>query len=155
MVDWNKIRMEYITQGVSYRDLAKKYPVTAAAIAYHGKAEGWMELRKQNAMQVQEKVLEAVEEDAVRRARRIQSVADKLLNKVEQSLETEEGISSGEMKNLAGILKSIKEIQMIRSPLDDQEQRAKISALEKQAERNSQDLGISVALEGLPENWSR
>lgn len=155
MVDWNLIRTDYITQGLSYRDLAKKYPVSAVSIGKHGKKEGWVELRKQNDWQLQEKMLDVIQKDRVKRAHRIQCVADKLLGKVEQSLETEEGISSGDLKNLAGILKSVKEIQMIRSPLDEQEQRAKISALEKQAEKESGGEGISVELEGLTQDWAR
>lgn len=47
VADWAAIKTEYITTDTSYRKLAKKYDMSQTQISSIGKAEGWVELRKQ------------------------------------------------------------------------------------------------------------
>lgn len=147
MIDWEKLKNEYVMEGVSYGFLAKKYQVSLTSVERRGRAGGWVALRK-----AQEVALDCPETD---RARRLQMVADKLLSKVEKALDDPEQKGSGELKNLSGTLKTIKEIQMIRSPLDDKEQRMKIAAMEKQMEKSAEDNSVVVELEGPLPGWAR
>lgn len=147
MIDWEKMKTEYVTEGVSYRSLAEKYGVSIRNVERKGKNEGWVALRK-----AWEATLDRTEPD---RARRLQSVTDKLLDKVEQALDDPEQKASGELRNLSGTLKTIKEIQMIRSSLDEKEQRIKIAAMEKQMEKSTEDNGVVVELEGPLRDWAK
>lgn len=147
MIDWEKMKTEYVTERVSYRSLAEKYGVSIRNVERKGKNEGWVALRK-----AWEVTLDRTEPD---RARRLQSVTDKLLDKVEQALDDPEQKASGELRNLSGTLKTIKEIQMIRSSLDEKEQRIKIAAMEKQMEKSTEDNGVVVELEGPLRDWAK
>ena len=137
MADWNKIKTEYITTDTSYRKLAQKYGLDQATIAQRGKKEDWVGIRKQKASETQAKIIDAVEDRKVDRATRLQSVADKLLDEVEALVETGDLVymNSQAMKHISGVLKDIKEIQMIRSDADMREQEARIANLRKQAEK--------------------
>ena len=84
MIDWEKIRLEYITEEVTYQQLAEKYHVTQRTIARHGAAEKWQEQRGKKSPEPQR--LPAAEEDALRRTRRLLTVADQMLDKVAQAL---------------------------------------------------------------------
>lgn len=44
--DWIKIKNEYISTDITYKDLAKKYHVSKTAIADKGKKENWVFLRQ-------------------------------------------------------------------------------------------------------------
>lgn len=152
MADWESIKTEYITTDTSYRKLGEKYGVHYKAIAERGKAEGWSQMRSQHKDKTLTKIIEAIEDKKVDRAERLQSVTDKLLDKVELLLDDSERVGSGSLRNLSATLRDIKEIQMIRSELDDEEQLARIANLKKQAEKDDKDTSITVTLEGeLPE----
>ena len=135
MADWQKIKTEYITGNASYRELAQKYGVHKDTIWRKAKDEGWVDLRRQHTDNTQTKILEADTEEKVDRATRLKTVADKLLDKVEQWVEMGEPISATSIKNLSDAIKNIKEVQMIRTAEDIEEQKARIAKLQKEAEK--------------------
>ena len=156
MADWNKIKTEYITTGTSYRELSKKYGVHYTNIAKKAKKEDWQQLRQQQTNTTQTKMIEAVERRKVDRAARLQSVADKLLDKVEALVETGDFLTmnSQSMKHISGVLKDIKEIQMIRSDADMREQEARIKNLQKQADKEeSQSKDVTITIQGGDPLW--
>ena len=139
MADWQKIKTEYITTDTSYRKLAEKYGVHYNAIANRSKQEGWISQRNQHCDKTMTKTLDAISDQQVDRATNLISVSDLLLAKVKSLLETDEGVLSDtqSMKHISGVLKDIKEIQMIRSDADMREQEARIANLRKQAEADN------------------
>lgn len=147
MADWQKIKTEYITGNASYRELAQKYGIHRATIGQKAKDEKWVELRRQHADKTQTKILNAVARQQVSRAERLQTVADKLLSKVESLLETDSElpIDTQGMKHLSGVLKDIKEIQMIKSQKDLEEQDARIAKLRREAEKE-EDTNTEVVI---------
>ena len=146
MADWQKIKTEYITTDTSYRKLAQKYGLDQATIAQRGKKEDWVGIRKQKASETQAKIIDAVEGRKVDRATRLRTVADKLLDKVEALVENGDLLcmNSQAMKHISGVLKDIKEIQMIRSDADMREQEARIANLQKQAEREDASTEVTI-----------
>ena len=138
MADWQEIKTEYITTNTSYRKLAQKYGVNVTNIAKRASQEHWVEQRNQNATKTQSKILNAISNNQANRAVRLQTVADKLLNKVESLLEQSDPLEmdTQSMKHISGVLKDIKEIQMIRSDADMREQEARIANLQRQAEKD-------------------
>lgn len=139
MADWQKIKTEYITTDTSYRKLGQKYGIHYKVISEKGKDEGWVTLRSQHRDKTLTKALDRICEDKVDRAARLNNVADKLMGLVESFIDgcEQRGINitdTQSMKHISGVLKDIKEIQMIRSDADMREQEARIANLRKQAE---------------------
>ena len=137
MADWQAIKTEYITTDTSYRKLADKYGVSRVQIGNVGKEEGWVELRRQYLDDTLTKTVDAISEQEVDRAKRIQTVADKLLNKIEAMVDAAEpeDIPAKAIRALTAAVKDLKEIQSIKSDLDKQEQEARIANLRKQADK--------------------
>lgn len=168
MADWNKIKTEYLTTDTSYRKLAQKYGVNATTIAKKASKEDWVSQRNQQASRTLSKTLTAVSNREVDRATRLQRVADRLLAKVERLIDEDDKLmeeSEGEnmllgpkgMKSLAGVLKDIKEVQMIRSEADLREQEARIAKLRREAEREEDDHNktVVVTIAGGDNSWQK
>ena len=152
-MDWQSIRTEYITTETSYRKLAQKYGVNVTNIAKKASAEGWVEQRKQFANKTQSKTLEKISQQEANRAAKVQTVADKLLQKIE-ALADLPGMVPKDVRSLVAAVKDLKEIQGIKSALDEQEQKARIANLEKQAEKDDGGSNApTLVVEGLPEEF--
>ena len=138
MADWNKIKTEYITKGTSYRKLAQKYGVGESTLFARASKERWVEQREQHQSKTVAKTLDAISDQQVDRAANLISVADQLLAKVKSLLDANALVlnNTQSMKNISGVLKDIKEIQMIRSDADMREQEARIANLQRQSTKD-------------------
>ena len=157
MADWNKIKTEYITTDTSYRKLAEKYGVHYNAIANRSKQEGWISQRNQHCDKTMTKTLDAISNKQVDRATNLISVSDLLLSKVKSLLETDAEVLSDtqSMKHISGVLKDIKEIQMIRSEADMKEQEARIAKLRKEAEKEETQTDVVITFKSEEERkWA-
>ena len=157
MADWQKIKTEYITTDTSYRKLAQKYGGSHVQIARVGKAEGWVDLREQHVTNTIAKTVESISQQEVDRATRIRTVADKLLDKIEAVVEAVEpkNMSAKDIRSLTAAVKDLKEIQGVKSSLDQQEQEARIANLRKQADKESDTVeGIEVVFQAGEEAWN-
>ena len=134
MADWQAIKTEYITTDTSYRKLAQKYGVSTTQICNVGRDEKWVEQREQFLNKTTAKTLEKISQQEANRAAKIHSVADKLLNKIE-ALVDRPGMVPKDVRALVAAVKDLKEIQNVKSALDEQEQKARIANLQKQADK--------------------
>lgn len=141
MADWKKIKTEYITTDTSYRKLAEKYGVEHATIGRRASKENWVEQKQQHINKTTTKIVDAVGNKQAQRAARLLGVSDLLLSKVEKKLQDmePEDLDTQSMKHISGVLKDLKEIQMIRSDADKREQEARIANLQRQAAADSDD----------------
>lgn len=154
MADWKAIKTEYITTDTSYRKLAEKYGVSRIQIGNVGKKEGWVELRRQHLAKTLARTIDAISDKQVDRAANLISVADILLEKVKVLIETGEALRDTQsIKHISGVLKDIKDIQMIRSDADMREQEARIENLRRQANQDSKENNPELVVEGLPEEF--
>lgn len=181
MADWNAIKAEYITTDTSYRKLAQKHGIHYKVISARGKAEGWVQLRSQHKDKTITKTLEKISEKQANKLSRIDDLADKLLEKLEQAVseldmimvvhkekvetgnreETTEyrkaikggTVDRGGLRQLTAALKDIKEVKMLQSELDKQEQEARIANLRKNAEKDEGGTEYTLVVEGLPEEF--
>ena len=156
MANWQKIKTEYISENTSYRKLAEKYGISYQAICRRSKAERWGEQREQHMNKTVTKALDKISDKKADRAARLNSVAELLLEKVERLLEVDDKIAldTQGMKHISGVLKDIKEIQMIRSDADMREQEARIANLRKQAEKeDDQSKDVTITIEGGDPSW--
>ena len=153
MADWQKIKTEYITTDTSYRKLAQKHGVHYNAIANRAKQEDWISQRNQFCDRTVTKTVTAISNKQVDRAVRLKTVADKLLDKVEQYMDTDIPITAAALKNLSDAIRNIKEAQMIRTEEDIEEQKARIAKLHMEANPNQGDNVPKLVVEGLPEEF--
>ncbi len=156
MADWQKIKTEYITTDTSYRKLAQKYGVNYRTICVRSQQEGWIEQREQHINKTTTKTLNAISDKQVDRAANLISAADQLLAKVKSLLETNAEVlaDTQSMKHISGVLKDIKEVQMIRSDADMREQEARIANLRKQAEKEeNQNRDVTITIAGGDPSW--
>ena len=157
MADWQAIKTEYITTQTSYRKLAQKYGVSYQAICHRSKEEGWIDLREQHKNKTISKTLEKISQQEANRAARIHTVADKLLSKIEAMVDAvePEDIPAKAIRALTAAVKDLKEIQSVKSALDEQEQRARISNLQKQANKEeTQTDSIEIVFMAGEEAWN-
>ena len=156
MADWQAIKTEYITTDTSYRKLAQKYGVNTTNIAKRASQEKWVEQRKQNANKTLSKTLNAIASQQASRAARLQTVADKLLTKVERLLEADEELLAdpSTMRDISRVLKDLKDIQMIKSDADMREQEARIDKLRKEAMVERENNEVKVTILGELEEYS-
>ena len=153
MADWQAIKTEYITTDTSYRKLAEKYGVSRVQIGNVGKEEKWVELRRQHLDRTVTKTVAAVESAQVNRAKKMQTVADKLLNKIEAIADSERPLDAKSIRALTAAVMDLKNIQGIKSDLDEQEQRARIANLQKQTNQDNGSNAPKLVVEGLPEEF--
>lgn len=159
-MDWKTIQTEYITdESSSYRKLAEKYDVPLTTLAERAKKEKWTEKRKQHQDNIVTKTVAKNEKNQVDRMARLLTVTDKLLNKIEQTVDrlTEEDIviEKSTLKQISGALKDIKEIQGAKTDRDIREQEARIRNLEKQAQDDNKPNSITITIEGGEESWQQ
>ena len=147
--DWAKIEAEYITnEDTSYRKLAEKYGLNQATVAQKAKADDWVSKRKQHASATQAEILDRDRDIKVDRATKLSNAADQLLNKIVKGIESAAIVTPTAAKNYSDALKNIKEIHMIRSEEDIEEQKARIAKLQKDAQDEDKNKTITITLEG-------
>ena len=195
MADWQAIKTEYITTDTSYRKLSQKYGIGYQAICHRSKEEGWIAMREQHKNKTVTKAIDKISSKKADKMARIDDLADKLLEKLEQAITeldlqlykhtdktkvieynntrrpdkpTKETIHEEEklleaksivdrqgLKQIASALKDIKEVKMLRSELDKQEQEARIANLQKAAQKeDTQTDSIEVVFMAGEEAWN-
>ena len=159
-MDWNAIRQDYITdESSSYRKLAKKYGVSYTSIGTKARQEGWAEQREQYLNETLSKTITEIGKQQTKRATRVLSIADKLLDKIEKAIDDYNGsallANSQALRQITSAFKDIKDIQMIKSDADIREQEARIANLRKQADKEDDTASdIEVIFAAGPEEWN-
>lgn len=154
-MDWNELKTEYITTDTSYRKLAEKYGVSRGQIQRRATDENWPDLKNQFDTKTVSDAVNAVSKKFTARAKRLQDVTDKLLDKIELTIENIDGVkSSRAVKDVSDALKNVKDIMMVKSDLDTREQEARIKNLQKQAEKeDKQSRDVVITIEGGDPSW--
>lgn len=182
MVDWEQVKMEYITGDLTQSELAAKHKLTRSCLAMRVKREHWKEEREVYRKALQKKQEpDEVAYEAVLTARchrekqeRMDHVVGQLLDKIGQAIteldiqvlrtvrkekeflydhpqradkatceiqvESETlttvkcPVDRNGIKLLAAALKDLKEVQMLRDPMELKEQEAKVAKLMKEVE---------------------
>ena len=138
-MDWNKIKQEYISGGISYRKLAEKYSVSESTLSKRAMNEKWVELKAVAAQESNKRIIKVVANKQRKRMEQLQNVADKVLRGIESIVDEALNGEGAQLDKLAlrqitGALKDIKEIHSLKSELDTKEQKARIAKMEKDAE---------------------
>lgn len=100
--------------------------------------------------------MDKISQQKANRAAKVQTVADKLLSKIDAIVDTmaPTALNTKAIRALTAAVKDLKEIQAIKSDLDEQEQRARIANLQKQADKDDGGSDApTLVVEGLPEEF--
>lgn len=148
--DWAKIKTEYISASkkVSYRKLAKKYGVPESSLFAKASEEQWVEQREQFQSKTIAKTLDAISNATADRAVALMEAADLLLERTISGITVYRELPATAAKNYSDALRNIKEIHMIRSTEDIEEQQARIAKLKKEVQDEDKSKAITVVLEG-------
>lgn len=141
---WDSIRKEYLTTNISLRGLEKKYGVSFSSIRTRCEKERWTEQRKTVITKTAQKSLDLIADHQAKETSKAFMVANKLLDKIERSVDAVEDGDTGAIKQLTGAIKDLKEIGIFRASLDEREQKARIAKLEKDAKEETTDLNVSI-----------
>lgn len=152
-MDWNKLKAEYIAGGTSYRKLSEKYNVSFNTLQGVAKREKWCELRRQAQDKSDTKIVNSVANDISKKSVKINDVADKLLDKISNMLDTFE-FDTQAIKHLTSSLKDIKDIKGLKSDIDLREQEARIEKLRKDAETEQSNTSVTVNFNGGIDEYS-
>lgn len=156
MVDWKKIKAEYVAGGVSYRQLSEKYGVSESSMRKKAAKEQWTELRNSVDTKNEQLLVDKIAEETVSIDEKYYKLVDKLMSKAEQVIEDMPIWQPSNLKEMATALKYLKECKGVKSDLDIKEQQARIKKLEKEAaEQTNETQSVIVRLDGDIEKWSK
>lgn len=150
MVDWSAIKTEYVTTDTSYRKLCEKYDVSMTEVSRHGKEESWREERRKYQEKAYTKTLDILIRGQQSRIKRLQTITDKILDKIEKSVDKMDETDLQAYRQLTAAIKDIKEIQMLKSEADMREQEARIDKLNRDAKVNDPNDGKAYGVVLLP-----
>ena len=154
MVDWTKIKAEYIAGGTSYRKLAGKYSVSLTTLQRKAKDEGWIDLRRQAEDKTTTKIVNDVSKQNAKIDDKYFRLVDMLLDKAEKLILTTPIWQPTTLKELATTMKYLKECKGVKSEADIREQEARIAKLQKEAMAEEKDNEIQVIIASDAEDYS-
>lgn len=153
-MDWNRIKAEYIAGGTSYRKLAKKYGVPFSNLKNIAIKEQWTQLREQAKNRTTTKLVENISKQNAKIDEKYFKLVDQLLDKAEEIIANTPEWQAYSLKEMATALKYLKECKGVKSDADMREQEARIRNLEKQAEAEQKDTGVTVIISDGAEDYS-
>ena len=153
-MDWNKIKAEYIAGGTSYRKLAKKYGVPFSNLKNVAVKEQWTQLRERAKNKQDSKLVENIGKQNAKIDDKYFRLVDKLLKKAEGLIDESPDWSVTSIKEMATALRYLKECKGVKSAADIREQEARIRNLERQAESDQRETGVTVIISDGAEDYS-
>lgn len=155
MVDWSEIKTEYVTTDTSYRKLSEKYGVSMTEVSRHGKDESWREERRKYQEKAYTKTLDVLIKGQQNRIKRLQTITDKILDKIEESVDKMNSADFQAYRQITAAIKDIKEVQMLKSEADLREQEARINKLRRDAEQSDKgDSSVNIVMEDSLKEFS-
>lgn len=155
MVEWQKIKAEYISGGTSYRKLAAKYGVPFSNLKNVAIKEQWTQLREQAKNRTDTKLVDNIGKQNAKIDDKYYRLVDKLLDKAEVLIDQTNIWQPTTVKELATAMKYLKECKGVKSEADMREQEARIAKLQKEAEDEVKDTTVIVQFEEDITKWSK
>ena len=155
-MDWKKAKQEYITTDTSYSELARKYNISKARIAQVGKAENWVEAKRNFSEQSLKKSLSRAQENAIDYKSEIYKLAYKvalqLQDMTDNSTLSDLALIGIKPRDITGAIKDLEDTLHIKSTKDLEEQQARIEKLRKEVKEEDDNRKIEVVIaDGLEE----
>lgn len=154
MVEWTKIKAEYIAGGISYRKLAEKHGVSFNTLKDIAVREGWNDLKQQAHNRATTKIVNVVSDKNAKIDDKYFRLVDKLFDKAEEVIDNTPVWQSYNIKEMATALKYLKECKGVKSEADMREQEARIAKLQREAQEETQDKDITIVFGSDAEDYS-
>lgn len=84
--EWERLKTEYITSEISYRNMSSKYGISYTRLQQRGNDEDWRKKRAEYKEKLLNKSVDLICEEQAQRIARAILIGDKMLEKVEESL---------------------------------------------------------------------
>jgi len=113
MTDYESIRLEYISGGISLRSLADRHGINPKTLMDKARRDGWSKDKARHQGSVKEKTRQKIEREQVKERvsslERLQSIVDKLLIKTEDAVE----LSNAEARDIRQLTAAVKDLAEI------------------------------------------
>lgn len=139
MVEWTKIKAEYLAGGTSYRKLASEHGVSFNTLKTRATEEQWYKLRQQKEHKTTTKIVENLSDKESEINDNYFRIVDKLLKKAEAAIDDIDVWHPTLLKEMATTMKYLKECKGIKSEADAREQEARIKKLQMEASIREED----------------
>ena len=133
MVEWSKIKAEYIAGGTSYRKLAEKYGVPFSNLKNIAIKEQWTQLREQAKNRTDTKLVDNIGKMNAKIDDKYFRLVDMLFDKAEEVIANTPVWNANALKEMSTAMKNLKECKGVKSEADIREQEARIKKLQKEA----------------------
>ena len=153
--DFDKIKAEYVAGGTSYRKLATKYGVPFSNLKNIAIKEQWTQLREQAKNRTDTKLVENIGKQNAKIDDKYFNLVDKLFDKANEVIANTPVWTVNSLKEMATAMKYLKECKGVKSEADIREQEARIRNLEKQAEAEEKDNGVTIVISSDAEEYSK
>ena len=151
-MDWNAIKIDYITGKLGYRALAKKHGVPFTTLAHRASVEGWVELRQRHNDEIVTKTCKNAAKEATDYRDKLYSLALKVAQQLEDMTDQNSVSSLAaagiKPRDITGAIKDLEDILHIKSENDLKEQEARIAKLRKEVESGNEDTSVKVIIAG-------
>lgn len=159
-MDWIKIKTEYVTTTISYRELSKKYNVPFNTLQCRARKENWVDLRKKHQDNIVTKYTKKVESKAIDYKSALYDLAYKiamqLVDMTEDNTITDLIKRGIKPRDITGAIKDLGDIFHVKSDVDLLEQEARIEKLRKEAQSDrNEDNTIKVVISNDAEEYSK
>lgn len=147
-IDWASVKAEYIAGNIGGRKLCEKHGIPYHKFRKVSEREKWTALKAQAKQEESANIVKSVAKENAKHTLKLYAVADKLLQKIEDTLDEMDVLDSQSIKHFTSALKDIKDIKGVKSDIDLKEQEARIEKLRKDAMTEEEDSEIVVTMEG-------
>lgn len=138
--DRKKLKKEYLSGGVSFASLARKYKISESTVKRWAKADGWSAAKAEADAKANQKMIDAAAEDKCSVVAGVIEIAGELLKRMAAALEAEPAdMDPARMRQYTAALKDIQDIRGDKNALDLKEQKTRIKRLQEETKRIKQD----------------
>ena len=152
--DYSKLKKEYLTGNISYRELAKKHGVPFGTLKRVAAREQWTRLRAQTERKMNTKIVNDVSAQNAKIDDTYFRCVDKLMKKAEELIDSTKVWQPTYLKDMATTMKYLKECKGVKSDADMREQEARIAKLQREAMAEEKDNEIKVIIAPNAEDYS-
>ena len=155
MVEWAKIKAEYVAGGTSYRKLATKYGVPFSNLKNIAIKEQWTQLREQAKNRTDTKLVDNIGRQNAQIDDKFFRLGDMRFGKAEEVIATTPVWNASALKEMSTAMKNLKECKGVKSEADIREQEARIAKLQKEAMEEEKDNGVTIVIGDNAEEYSK
>jgi len=157
--NWAKLKRKYVTGNISQEQLCKEESISSRQIAEHARKEHWFEDRKEYRRKLSEKVSELSVAAAAKKQVEIETcimdTTKTLVLKIQESANQLDPTDPTAYRALTIALRDIQDIRGAKSPLDREEQEARIAKLRHDIAKSNNASPTTIEIIGLPDEFKK